>query len=401
LRSGTLRPEEELLVLATRLDLSPAVAQRLDTLLGDSLDWSWLQQEAALLRAEPLLYRQLSEPPFRDRVPAEAQAAFARAYQLTCLKNLQLYGTLRRLLLALEAERLPAILLKGAFLAQWIYGDIGLRPMGDLDLLFRKEDEDRLGHVLDRLGYDEAEPAPEGTYLQVLEHTNHGMPRFLGKITRLEPHFFLLARHCPDPDRLQHLIWDRVLVHDWEGLPVRSLSWEFQVLHLAAHLHEHVEKSAIFLYWLSDLRALLHRHGGDLDWPWLGAKARELGLELACLEVFDLLGEPWRGDGEARPRHRAATLQDVLTLSRTIRAEGEPRLPLYRDALLAARHAGGLGAQASYLFRLVVPPWRRMAQRHPAAGSARLLTHYLLDPLVRIGRLAKGLGQHVRQRSRH
>ena len=75
---------------------------------------------------------------------------------------------------ALAAADLRAVVLKGAALAQAVYGNLALRPMGDLDLLLHVPDvEDNvarrntykqdagLAHVLDHQLIEGAEPALE------------------------------------------------------------------------------------------------------------------------------------------------------------------------------------------------------------------------------------------------
>lgn len=395
-----LSPEEALLLQACQVVLPPSGVAHLEALLQGALRWPWLRQEAAQLRAEPLLYHHLSRPELGNLVPADALEGFERAYHRTSLKNLQIYGILRRVLLALEEADVPVILLKGSFLAKWVYADIGLRPMGDIDLLCRKKDEALLWRILEEQGATGGDEPVESGKLRVDEHLSHGPPRYFGQVTRVEVHFYLLARRCSDPELLQEAIWSQALVHDWDGVSVRSLGWEHQILHLATHFHGHAESSGIFLYWISDLLEVLRSHGGEVNWERLGGLARELRLERECREVFGLLGEPWRGGGpplEGRPLSPGK----VLAMTREFRHSGFSVFHSYRKILLAARFAGGPWERLLYGFRLVFPPWERMAFRHPGSGPLVLALRYLLDPLVRIGKFLRALVRHVQPLSRH
>ncbi len=395
-----LPPEDALLVEACRLVLPPSGEERLATLLRSPLDWPLLRREAALFRAEPLLYHQLSRPSLRDLVPADALEAFKKAYERTSMKNLQIYGVLRRVLNALEAAGVQVILLKGSFLAKWVYEDIGLRPMGDIDLLCRKQDEAALWRILEEQGATGRDEPMESEKLKVVEHVGHGPPRYFGNIARLEVHFHLLSRKCSDPARLEAILWSEALVHDWDGLPVRSLGWEHQVIHLASHLHLHAKVSGIFLYWFSDLIEVLRNHGGTLNWQWLGDLARELHLDRDCREVFELLCENWNGGGPQIPG-QSLTPRQVLALTRDFRQSGVPYLLTYWKILLAGRFAGGPWARLLYGVRLVFPPWKRMVFRHPGSSRLFLASCYLLDPLVRVGRILKALSHYVQPRFRH
>lgn len=378
-------PEEELLLLATRLEPNAPEAARLEALVQGPLDWPALQAKAAVLRGEGLIHHHLERHP---GAPPEARAAFAQGYQRTALKNLRIYGALRRVLLALRAEGIPVLLLKGAFLAKWLYADLALRPMGDLDLLCRKGDETRLWAVLERQGAAVV-PEDEVTALEArgIEHVSHAPGLMLGSICRLEVHFHLLARHVPDDAGLLASLWAAAREEDWDGLPVLGLSWEHQLLHLASHLHTHALKGEVFLYWFADLHELLRRHGAALDWDGCLSLAQELGLSQPCREVFELLEEPW--PGKEAPAGRLSASR-VLAQAAAPRAAGGHALARYRQRLRALPHAGGLGHQAVFLFRQVFPPWQRMRARHPEAGPLALSCRYLVDPLIRVGRLLKG-----------
>src|SRR4051812_7819301 len=70
--------------------------------------------------------------------PREHAAALLRAHVLATVSR------------ALTAEGLDALLVKGAALALTVYPDAAARPMGDVDLLVRRADHDRIVAVLER-----------------------------------------------------------------------------------------------------------------------------------------------------------------------------------------------------------------------------------------------------------
>ncbi|MBK8048555.1 MAG: nucleotidyltransferase family protein [Anaerolineales bacterium] len=54
-----------------------------------------------------------------------------------------------------EREQIPVIVMKGAALANRLSTDIGLRWMGNLDLLVHPEDQARVGALMLQCGYVE------------------------------------------------------------------------------------------------------------------------------------------------------------------------------------------------------------------------------------------------------
>jgi hypothetical protein len=82
-------------------------------------------------RLFPLLYSNLKSNGIDDPL----MNIFGWVYAKTASNNRTLYGRLSALLSELGRRGMPAILLKGSALALLYYGDPGLRPMMDADIL--------------------------------------------------------------------------------------------------------------------------------------------------------------------------------------------------------------------------------------------------------------------------
>ena len=102
--------------------------------------WQRFLALAAQQRVKPLLWYRLRQKGLDKVVPGCAVEALRNAFHRNTLHNLRLYGELRRLLTALNAEKIPLILLKGIFLADAVYDNMGLREMNDIDVLARPAD---------------------------------------------------------------------------------------------------------------------------------------------------------------------------------------------------------------------------------------------------------------------
>jgi hypothetical protein len=64
-----------------------------------------------------------------------------------------LYRQLKEILIEFNKNNIPVILLKGAHLAQFVYGNIALRLMSDIDLLVKKEDLGCACAIIIKYGY--------------------------------------------------------------------------------------------------------------------------------------------------------------------------------------------------------------------------------------------------------
>ena len=116
--------------------LCQLLSGRADILLPSTFapnDWRLLVATAWREGVAPLLYHTLRETGWLANAPPDVQADLRQAYYAITARNLLIYRELSRILAALSP--LPAVVLKGAAVAATLYPNIGLRPMGDLDLL--------------------------------------------------------------------------------------------------------------------------------------------------------------------------------------------------------------------------------------------------------------------------
>ena len=101
----------------------------------------------------PLLHHALAGRPDAAALHPRLRGYLADQHRLSGERVALLLGELAELLRACCAAGIPVLPLKGALLATHYYPAPGLRPMNDLDLLARPEDEPRLLGVLEQLGY--------------------------------------------------------------------------------------------------------------------------------------------------------------------------------------------------------------------------------------------------------
>ncbi len=101
----------------------------------------------------PLLYWHFKDGTWPEEMPLVVREHLTKSYYNTLAQNTLMYKELARILETFAAEEIPVIVLKGAALAATVYEDIGLRPMGDLDLLVRPEDLRRAWKAMSALNY--------------------------------------------------------------------------------------------------------------------------------------------------------------------------------------------------------------------------------------------------------
>jgi hypothetical protein len=271
-------------------------------------EWLQLVGLAARHGVQPLLFDRLTNSPFPLAIPEEPLQELREAYLMNGLRNTLIYEELRQVLSALHQANLPVIVLKGAHLAQLAYGNIALRPMGDIDLLVKEEHLAAVSAKLRALGYaSELAETEIKSWRNQNDHPRH-IPSFVKpQSARIEIHWSIAiclyrpppkgtprrlgeARAVlvptPNPSELGKL-WQRARRVTLAEVNALVLSPEDDLLNLCMHMQNHYFNQGIRP--LFDIAALIQSCQPMIDWNQLETRAREwsvsecvyMGLRLA------------------------------------------------------------------------------------------------------------------------
>jgi hypothetical protein len=192
---------------------------------------------------------------------------------------------------AFAAAGLEVIVLKGAALAEAVYGDVALRPMVDLDLLVQPHDRDAARALLARLGYAgvrrEVRPGALAEQESEIELCKHR-----GIALQVDLHWSLFDSPYYARRVDAQWVWQTAVSTCVAGEPARVLGTQAALLHLCGHLALH--HAGRGLLWWQDLVELLRAPGARVDWDDLLARARLYDLQLALRSVLTGLAEEWQ-----------------------------------------------------------------------------------------------------------
>ena len=386
--AGLLRDEATALA-ATVAALTPSAADALVT-------------QACAHSVAPLLRRRLLQQGLFAALPEPARARLDAVYVDSAARAMARYRELERLLERFADANVAAVALKGIYLAKAVYAEPALRPMADIDLLFRVEDLERAQAVLFALGYTREEPDRPVTDYASGSHQLSAFQR--GGLLGVDVHMRLEAPDAPFAIDLDG-IWQRARPWSVNGQSLLALSPEDLLLHLCLHATYH-HRFRIGLIALVDLREVIRR--APLDWERFVARARAwraqtpayLGLALANRLVGATVPAPVLAalapaeDGEdalllaeqtlltARPDDRRA---DPLSASRR-----QAPVLHYQRRLKALHALPGISARLAFLFSRVFPTRASLEFQYPHwAGSRWIRLLYLVHWAVLGGRLLR------------
>jgi hypothetical protein len=300
-----------------------------------AVDWPTLLQLAERHRVAAFLHTRardwwIAHAPgdVGDRLQAIARANLERALSQAAEQI--------RVIRALQQRDIEVIAVKGLALSQRLYGGIGVRHVGDIDLFIRSADARAADTVVEAAGFNRSRPDFSLTPLQ------------WEKYLKLKPEFeYLKSASGVRLELLWRLeglpveaAWQGTMTRDLGGQPVRTLPPETDAIYLFQHGGRH---GWFRLFWLVDVAQLLR--DPQLDWPAIMARARELGRERPLLQgarlVEELLGVPT--PAALRPRAGEERTVDILA--------AEARRQISRD-LPAHEGVGEWFRQAAYRMRL-------------------------------------------------
>ncbi|PXF56235.1 MAG: hypothetical protein C4B58_14230 [Deltaproteobacteria bacterium] len=385
-QSKTFSPEEYLLVLAARIEMDCSDAAGMEGVLKEALDWRVVKASAHRLGVEPLLYKHLSQEKYAHYVPDDVIDFLKRSYRKQAIRNLRIYSQISRILNSMNQADIPIILLKGAFLAKWVYGDIALRPMSDIDILCRKKDAETVKKRLIELGYYQETTYNSPLHEKIAAEKSKHMPPFSkNRATRIEVHIDILGKKTPGVSEEMTRLWETAIQVDLNGLRAYSLSPEYQALYLSVHLFQHVMSGSAVLYWFCDIHEVVRKYGDKIDWKDFWDRAGSLGFGAQICSVFELLRSQWNGSFPEMDKYRQGEEINKLSLETIVSAGSKARkakniLPAHMDNLKIVRDTEGWKGCLYYLWRTIFPTRTNLVCRYHPGNSSLLFLYYIIHP---------------------
>ncbi len=202
---------------------------------------------------------------------------------------------------ALREKQIEVIVLKGLYLLESVYSNIGLRTFVDLDLMVHKSDLAAASVVMQGLGYQLSAYFDFEDANRDIKH----LPTIIKAGAPLvEIHWSILEEDEPFAIDMEE-IWRHAQSARVAGVDVKALDLEDLILHLSIHFtYQHRLKAG--LRSLFDLAVIHQKYQTQIDWPKLIETAKEWKAERVIWLTFRLLE---RVTGVTVP---AAVYQDLL-----------------------------------------------------------------------------------------
>ena len=280
------RPEHEVLITIARREMGSAEVDKLRRLLRLNLDWEYLLASARQHGLIPLFHNNTAKVAV-NLLPSHIRTRLKQESVENSQSVLYLADKAVKLSKLLRDNGIENALFKGPILSELVYGEIGLRQAGDIDVLIKKEHFSRAKALLESLGYvmqPQLTPAQEASHLAF-----HCEIQFMRDdwFTVVDLHWGLTPRSF-----VFGLSGDEVMTRlqtvSLAGSQVETFSREDLLLYQAMHGAKHLWRK---LEWISSLTELVHSLESS-SWPVILERTtrahatRILGLGLRLVDTL-------------------------------------------------------------------------------------------------------------------
>lgn len=256
-------------------------------------DWQLIQPYVESHSLANSVFARLRQQELLGLIPEENRVLMRENYLANAARNSFLLNSAQKAFAVLAARGIPVIGLKGLYLLENVFKDVGARAMNDLDILVQKQD---IASALSALKSISCEPLSYFDSNAANLDIKHVPPMSLPDGTTIEIHWTLLEENEPfniNPESL----WQRSVPARFADMDARALSTEDLLLHLCLHAtYQHYLK--LGLRGMFDLALVLQKEAERIDWDKLSRTARDWGVEkiaalsLALLQEIDWVQLP-------------------------------------------------------------------------------------------------------------
>lgn len=258
-----LTPEDKLALSCIKIHPTTTELEQLNSFIPFIPDWEVLTNNLIDRGIGPLLFNKLPQLPNSPLIPSVQRTKLQQTYYKTFSRSTILYEYFRKVIEAFTAGNINVIALKGIYLSEWLYQDIGLRQFSDIDLLVKEGDAGTCLAILSSLGFkphDSSVTEFIGSKSEII----HYAPMVMEGVS-IEIHI-KLHRHS----EIYHInieeFWRNARPVNINNTSVLALCDKDLLIHLCVHLDKHFRGGHVQFTCFNDITNLLEKIADTINW---------------------------------------------------------------------------------------------------------------------------------------
>lgn len=269
-----------IVLLMSRLNPSDVIIDRVERMLNNPLnriDFENVFRLASEGGVSGLLYNNFKR---LNSIPEGFLKRLENYYFQTVRNNVLHERETLRVLKLMSNEGIEVIPLKGSIAADVIFGNFGLYPTSDIDILVRLTDMDRAEEVLRENGFNRTIDLKEKDLINASYHVCYGNDKYV-----VEVHWNLVTRYFNvDSD----FWWKETKKTRYEDSEILLLSEERYLLYAIFRWFSHTFRPLRYSVFVS---ALISAYGRKMDWQKLIACSKSLRMKRLTLFALRFMRE--------------------------------------------------------------------------------------------------------------
>jgi hypothetical protein len=279
----------EILPVGSTLEPTDSEKRFLRKVLKKTTNWDSVLERALGTHLAPILHKTFSG--LETEIPAPVRDGLRNAYNQVLAKNIQFENVFKTFGRALNDNGIKLVPLKGIYLFETVYKDIGLRHLSDIDVLVKESNLDEICDLIAGQGYEVTHSFNRSSLED--KFFRHAHPRTLvnGDV-RIELH-----THLYNYDQASELseddLWEDTHQESFLGIQISQFSNEMLLQHLCLHLHKHLYEHELKILNFCDIREFLRLKREVFDWKRFERMAMKHGCLADVSQILYLCKTYW------------------------------------------------------------------------------------------------------------
>jgi len=258
-----LTPQDKLTLCCIKLHPSNEELEQVNSLIPFVQDWGSLINNLIDRGIGPLFLNKLPQLSNSHLIPSEQKSKLQQAYYKTVGRSTILYEHFRKIAEAFALKNIPVIVLKGIYLSEWLYQDIGLRQFSDIDLLVKEEDGLKCLSILQELGFQPYDSG-ETEFVKSKKEIIHYSPMILEGVS-IEIHIKLHPKSDKYKLKIDEFHKNAIPV-TLNNTAILALNNQDLLIHLCVHLDKHFRTGHVQFTCFNDITNLLEKVTDNFNW---------------------------------------------------------------------------------------------------------------------------------------
>lgn len=281
-------PSHQLMFLSSRLRLNVNEQNNFKQLISRIENWDEYVKFVIAHQAGPMMYNKVKSLSLTQNIPNTALAMLHQSWFKTLGRSMVLIEHFRNAMDAFNKAGLTVIAMKGIYLSDYLYSEVGLRQFSDIDLLLKPAEALDALVILKNLGYSSSTIYMADFYKKN-NHKNlavHYPPMILNGVS-IEIHTRLYSKNL-DFDVEIHDLFDHAIVKKVHGVNAFVFSPEDLLINLCLHLEKHFRGGGFQFTGFYDISNILDRFNEILDVEKLVNICKKNSIEKYVYKYFQL-----------------------------------------------------------------------------------------------------------------